>query len=401
MEIRGAPSDGIEGTSEEHVPGRYLLSQQVEIEARHGTELFAASIPVQVSAGAALQYAGPDETPLVYGGVSSYSVQSWVTQATDVMLRSASNAYPPTIASTYLQLPASLPQRVRDLARRIAGDAATPFDKAVRIQDYLRLSYRYDLQVPLPPHGQDVVDYFLFDSPGGFCSYYSSAMAVMLRSQGVAARVATGYATGSFDFVRRAYRVTPSNAHAWVEVYFPGYGWIEFEPTTALARIPYETAEGSAGRIDEPLPPRPTPPAPAWQGIALAVAAAAAPIILFGTAFWLRARRRRLRASLPPARLAEKYYLRLRRVLGWAGLSAAPSATPAEYLRDIAPALEGRGMLPAVLSQATWLYQQAVYSQHPPSYVQVKQARQQASRGWVDFARLFFRRIWLRLRKGG
>ncbi len=392
---------GIEGKGEGLVPGRYLLSQQVQIEARHGTVLYAASIPVQASAGAALQYAGPDETPLVVGSVSSYSVQSWVTEVTDVMLRAASGAYPPEIAGTYLQLPTSLPQRVRDLARRIVADAATPFDKAVRIQDYLRLSYPYKLNVPLPPGGQDVVDYFLFDSPGGFCSYYATAMAVMLRSQGVAARVVSGYATGSFDFTRRAYRVTPSNAHAWVEVYFPGFGWVEFEPTAGLARIDYETPGGSANTINEPLPPRPIPPAPVWQGIVLAVAAVAGPILLLGLAFWLRARRRRQGPGLSPTHLAEQQYLQLRRLLRWAGLEAAPSTTPAEYLRENTPVLERRGALQEVLAQATWLYQQAVYSPHPPSFEEVNLAQRQVRRSWSDFGRLFARRIWQRLRGEG
>jgi transglutaminase-like putative cysteine protease len=392
------PPTGIEGKGEGIVPGRYLLAQEVQIVGRHGATLFAASIPVETSAGTALQYAGPDGTPLVYGSVSSYRVQSWVTETTDVMLRAASSVYPPEIAGTYLQLPASLPQRVRDLARRIVADAATPYDKAVRIQDYLRLSYKYDLKVPLPPSGQDVVDYFLFDSSGGFCTYYASAMAVMLRSQGVAARVASGFATGSFDFTRSAYQVTPADAHAWVEVYFPGYGWVEFEPTAGLARIPYETPAGSAGRINAPLPPRPIPPMPVWQRVALAAAAVAGPLLLFGLVFWLWLRRRRLIATSTPARLAELHYLQLRRLLGWAGLDAPPSATPAEYLREYIPILEGRGTLPALLTQATWLYQQAVYSPRPPGYEEVNLAQRQAGRVWGDFGRLFVRRIWQHLR---
>ena len=393
------PPTGVAGKGEGLVPGRYLLSQQVQIVARHGTALFATSIPVETSVGTTLRYAGPDETPLVYGSASSYSVQSWVPQVTDVMLRAASGAYPPEIASAYRQLPASLPQRVRDLARRIVAGAATPYDKAVRIQDYLRQSYPYDLKTPPPPSGRDAVDYFLFDAPGGFCTYYASAMTVMLRSQGVAARVATGYATGSYDYTKGAYQVTPSDAHAWVEVYFPEYGWIEFEPTTALTRIHYETPAGSASQSNAPLPSRPIRPAPAWQGIALAAAAVTGPILLFGLAFWLRARRRRQEPGPSPARLAEEHYRQVRRVLGWAGLGAAPSATPSEYLRENTPALEGRGALPAVLERATRLYQQAVYSQHPPSHEEVKLAQTQAGRGWGDFVRLFVWRIGRRLRR--
>jgi transglutaminase-like putative cysteine protease len=390
-------SGGVQSTAPSPVVGRYWLSQEFEIVARHGEALFAASVPSGVE-GAHILYAGPDSTPLVYGsGVASkYAVQSWAPQATDVMLRAASGAYPAEIASLYLQLPLNLPQRVRDLARRVVGEAATPFDKAVRIQDYLRLSYPYDLQVPPPPSGRDVVDYFLFDSPGGFCSYYSSAMVVMLRSQGVAARVASGYATGSFDFTQRAYRVTPSNAHAWVEVYFPGYGWIEFEPTAGLERIRYETPGGTvSGSVD--LPPRPIPPAPAWQGITLLAVAILALIVLFGLTFWLRAHRRRLGPGHPPERLAEIHYLRLRRLLAWAGIPAPLSTTPAEYLDASAPVLEGRGRLPVALAQATAIYQRAVYSAHPPSYEEIDQARHLAWQGWGEWAKLLLNRFWQRI----
>ncbi len=185
-----------------------------------------------------------------------------------------------------------------------------------------------------------------------------------------------------------------------MEVYFPGYGWVEFEPTAALTRIHYETAAGSVSQSSVPLPPRPTRPTPAWQGIALAAAAVTGPILLFGLAFWLRARRRRQGPGPSPTRLAEEHYRQLRSILRWAGLDAAPSATPGEYLRENTPILEGRGALPAVLARATRLYQQAVYSPHPPSYEEVKLAQTQARRGWGDFMRLFVWRIGRRLFRG-
>ena len=310
-----------------------------------------------------------------------------------MLLRAAPASYPPDIAATYLQLPASLPQRVRDLTRRVVGDAATPFDKAVRIQDYLRNSYKYDLQVPPPPAGQDAVDYFLFDLPGGFCSYYASAMAVMLRSQGVAARVATGYNMGAFDFSRGAYRVTPSNAHAWVEVYFPGTGWVEFEPTAAIARINYETPAGQAAAPSQALPERPIPPMPAWQVDALVGLAVVTPIALFALVFRLQARRRRQLASQPPALSAMQHYLRLRRLLGWAGLPAPASATPAEYLEFSRPALKDYGALPEMLELATALYEEAVYSPRAPGRAEVEEARRRSERGWGMWVKLFVKRI--------
>ena len=331
---------------------------------------------------------------------SHYSVQSWVPQVTDVSLRAAATRYPPDISAAYLQLPASLPQRVRDLTRRVVGDAATPFDKAVRIQDYLRKSYKYDTRVPPPPAGQDVVDYFLFDSPGGFCSYYSSAMAVMLRIEGVPARVVSGYNTGLYDYTKGAYRVTPSNAHAWPEVYFPGTGWVEFEPTAAVARIDYETPAGQAAATNAPLPERPIPPMPAWQVTLLTGLAIATPIVLFVLVFRMQARRRRAFASQPPALSAVQHYQRLRRLLGWAGLSAPASATPAEYLSASRAALQGYGALTGILEQATALYEQAVFSPNAPERREVEEARRESERDWGVWVKLFVKKIGGKAMKG-
>ena len=389
------------------LPGRTLLTQDFEIVARHGTELFAANQPVAAaesnslaSPAVRLRYVTPDGTPLVFGQVSTYTIQSQVAnQATDVALRVIPANYPAGIAAIYLQLPLALPQRVRDLARRVVGDGATPFDKAVRIQDYLRLSYTYRLDVPPPPPGRDVVDYFLYDAPGGFCSYYSTAMAVMLRSQGVAARVASGYATGSFDLKRGAYRVTPYNAHAWVEVYFSGYGWIEFEPTAALERINYETAAGLGQGSSQPLPPRPVQPLPAWQTSLIIAVVIAIPLALFGLAFGLRARRRRLPAA-PPERQAEALYLGLRRLLSWAGLVAPASMTPDEFLHSSTPLLAGREVLLAALEQATALYRQAIFSPRPPSIQEISASRRFAQRAWPHWLRLLACRLWQRARYG-
>jgi len=382
-----------EATLPDSIPGRYLLEQEFEIAARHGPQLFAVAVPARVGAVATsvmLRYAIPDGSPLVFGQESTqkYTVQSWATAASDAQMRGASSLYPPEITAIYLQLPSNLPQRVRDLTRRVVSDAATPYDKAVRIQDYLRLSYQYNLQVPLPPAGRDVVDFFLFDSSGGFCSYYSSAMAVMLRSLGIPARVASGYAMGSFDFSRRAYRVSASNAHAWTEVYFPGFGWIEFEPTAGLERIRYETTPDSAPPPSS-LPSRPIPPASAWQSIALAVLAVLMPILLFGLAFWRRARRQKTDSAHNPAWEAEQHYFNLRRWLAWAGLRAPPSATPNEYLLANLSALQGRGPLITALEQATILYQQAVFSAHPITLAQVIRVRDLSKNIWVAWLRLF------------
>ncbi|MBM4438608.1 MAG: transglutaminase domain-containing protein, partial [Actinobacteria bacterium] len=100
------------------------------------------------------------------------------------------------------------------------------------VQDYLR-RLRYTFEIPTPPSERDVVDWFLFDLRAGYCNYYASAFAVMMRSIGVPARVSIGYFTGQWEPALQKYVVTEADAHAWPEVYFPEYGWIVFEPTPA------------------------------------------------------------------------------------------------------------------------------------------------------------------------
>ncbi len=105
------------------------------------------------------------------------------------------------------------------------------------MRDYLRKNISYNDQIDAPPDGVDPVHYTLFVTQEGYCNYYASAMAIMLRSQGVPSRVVSGYAQGEYDETSQSYRVRANNAHTWVEVYFPQYGWIQFEPTASLPLI--------------------------------------------------------------------------------------------------------------------------------------------------------------------
>jgi transglutaminase-like putative cysteine protease len=165
----------------------------------------------------------------------SYQVTSLTSVANLVQLRSAGTDYPATIRQRYLQLPNSLPDRVRQLARKIASDAraTNPFDTATALEFWLRTQIKYNEQIPAPPPGVDGVDYLLFEVKEGYCDYYASAMAVMARSLGIPARIATGYTQGTFDATRGVYQVFQFNAHTWAEVYFPQYGWVQFEPTAS------------------------------------------------------------------------------------------------------------------------------------------------------------------------
>ena len=165
----------------------------------------------------------------------AYVVVSTIASAEEAAMRLAGQEYADW-TGRYLQLPGSLPQRVRDLAQEITAKYDNAYDKATALQNYLR-EYTYNEQIEAPPPGVDRVDYFLFEMQEGYCNYYASAMAVMARSAGIPARVAVGYAQGDWEREARAYRVRESDSHAWVEVYLPRFGWIEFEPTASKPLI--------------------------------------------------------------------------------------------------------------------------------------------------------------------
>jgi transglutaminase-like putative cysteine protease len=160
-----------------------------------------------------------------------YTVQSSVNIANANDLRAAGIDYPQWVTNRYLQGTEQLTQRVRELTLQIISQegAVTPYDKAKAIERWLRLNIEYDETIPVPPADRDPIDWLLFDLRRGYCNYYATAMIMMLRSEGIPARMAAGFSEGEFDGSR--YLVRDRDAHTWVEVYFPGYGWVEFEPT--------------------------------------------------------------------------------------------------------------------------------------------------------------------------
>ncbi len=166
-----------------------------------------------------------------------YTVTASISRASEQELRTSSTEYPSWVRQRYLQLPRSLPTRVQDIAAQVTQGADTPYDKAAAIESYFRNNFTYSTHVPEVPPDRDWVDYFLFDSKQGYCDYFATSMVVLLRSQGVPARVASGFAPGEFDPNQGAWLVRENQAHSWVEAYFPGYGWITFEPS-AIRTLP-------------------------------------------------------------------------------------------------------------------------------------------------------------------
>lgn len=177
-----------------------------------------------------------------------YVVTSMAPVIEPALLRAAGTEYPIHILERYTQLPPELPGRIRGLAHEITVAAATPYDKALLVERNLQ-RLEYNLQIDPPPFDADGVDHFLFDQRQGYSEYFASAMAVLLRSVGVPARVAVGYTTGEATDVPGIYAVRDSNSHGWVEVYFPGYSWIPFEPTPGEA-LPVITMPGEGEAFD-------------------------------------------------------------------------------------------------------------------------------------------------------
>jgi transglutaminase-like putative cysteine protease len=163
--------------------------------------------------------------------VGRYEATSDIAQPGAGELRAASQDYPPGILLNYLQLP-RVDGRVVSLAKQVTASSDNNYDKAAAIELYLRKTFGYTLQLPSTVP-RDPVANFLFERKQGHCEYFASAMAIMLRTLGIPSRVVNGFRTGEFNDLTSQYLVRASNAHSWVEAYFPGYGWISFDPTPA------------------------------------------------------------------------------------------------------------------------------------------------------------------------
>jgi transglutaminase-like putative cysteine protease len=185
----------------------------------------------------------------------SYQVRSEVSVAAVEDLRLAGSDYPQWVTERYLQLPEGIPQRVLDLAGQITAAKDNPFDQAEAIETYLRTNLEYNEGIEAPPPGRDKVDYILFELRQAYCDYYATSAIVLLRSLGIPARMAAGFAGGVYDSEVNVYHVLNRNAHSWIEVYFPHYGWVEFEPTAAqptILRLRRDENEGPASGAFSP-----------------------------------------------------------------------------------------------------------------------------------------------------
>jgi transglutaminase-like putative cysteine protease len=246
--------------SSEIPPGYRLVLQEVDLHENLNGLLHQAGTPVTVDAEVVVAWRtkpSADPSPErperadegdIFGiqiEARRYQVRSLVPAPGSTELRAAGDRYPQDLLVRYTRLPGSIPDRVLALARDLTITKPTPYDQAIAIESYLR-EIPYNLDIPAPPVGQDIADYFLFDLREGYCDYYATAMVVLARAAGLPARIVMGYAAGELESESGTYQIAAADAHSWVEVYFPGFGWIEFEPTAGLP--PIKRAEiGTAG----------------------------------------------------------------------------------------------------------------------------------------------------------
>ena len=231
----------ISGTSNDQPPGLQTLTrQEVQFVASAGSGLIyvagdLVSVDRDFQVAWQISPSVPDEFDDLVG--ASLDEKSRKTYRADALspifgeddLRETTAAYPQWIVDRYLNLPESVPERVHTLAAELTADYTHPYDRALALERYLR-DFPYTLDVPSPPTDQDIADYFLFDLQRGYCDYYATSMVVMARSIGIPARLATGYIGGNLQ-AEGQYQVTEDLAHSWPQLYFSGYGWVDFEPT--------------------------------------------------------------------------------------------------------------------------------------------------------------------------
>ncbi|MGC2263492.1 MAG: DUF3488 and transglutaminase-like domain-containing protein [Candidatus Acidiferrales bacterium] len=221
----------------------FLLRYTVLMEPVATDAIFLASDPLTVRGHFGLDprfersprdYLILDDTgtvldPLHTGAPAHYDAVSQVPLVPPQKLRDTSTDYSPEIRDTYLQLP-QLDPRIPELARKITARDTTPYDKAADLERYFHTSFRYTLDLS-DMNKPDPLAYFLFTKRAGHCEYFASAMVLMLRTLGIPARYVTGFLPGEFNDLAQDYIIRASDAHSWVEVYFPQYGWITFDPT--------------------------------------------------------------------------------------------------------------------------------------------------------------------------
>jgi len=214
------------------------LVQEIRLDPSPQRVLFAAASPVRLRTEDFLFLAEDGTGALILPGRPgrglTYTVASSLPSRDPAVLRVARGDDPLRVRSLHLDLP-PLDSRVAGLARRLTGDQATRYDAAKALESWLSSGLEYSLDVADGRH-DDPLAAFLFEGMPGHCEYFATSMVVLARSAGIPARFVTGYLRGERSRFAPLYTVRQSDAHAWVEIFFPGVGWVPFDPTPAAGR---------------------------------------------------------------------------------------------------------------------------------------------------------------------
>jgi transglutaminase-like putative cysteine protease len=373
---------------EQDIPGKTRLQYEVTPNLNTDVVLFtgefvSADMPVIIRRGVNGEITGA-RSPRVLSPGENYSVRVYVADNSEAALSAASTDYPEAIKAVYLQLPAGFSPKVRALSDNLTRNAVGAYEKITAIDTYLA-GIPYSREVTPLPAGADAVEDFLFTQQKGFCIHFASALTVMLRAEGIPARMAVGYLPGNPGKQSNIYLLRDKHFHAWTQVYFPGYGWIDFEPTPA-------GTSGSEVIIDAPLvsipeiedlpvwnywyylqqnpdaAPQSAPPRPATPtGVSSPVIDFAVPIgiilaiivgigflflILYGSWLLIKPLYSRRLWDVDRENPAASAYANLYRLASLNNLIPTPQQTPQEFLKQIAGLIpEQRQNLDLILRQ--------------------------------------------------
>jgi transglutaminase-like putative cysteine protease len=328
------------------------VTQTFYIDTPQPNVLFAAAVPEQIyfpSGGLKADHYGSIRSPVLLDSGLIYSVVSEIPVTDARTLRLANPQDMSSVVPAYVQLPSELPARVGELTRSITAGLTNEYDRVQAVQSWIHRNTTYDLNVPRDPAGVDAVDHFLFVTRTGFCEQIASSLAVMLRTIGIPTRLVTGYGPGERNPLTGYFEVRQSDAHAWVEVYYPGIGWVPYDPTFGVPEAaPHPGSRfiggevlAAVGRFLSTAVPEPVKALfrNASHGIGIVWGGLhgvrSLPILVaLGLLVWVLARRRR-RSRLPAQALALGAYLDLTQVLASRGHPLLEHATPREYLRRV------------------------------------------------------------------
>jgi protein-glutamine gamma-glutamyltransferase len=342
------------------------MVQTFYVQSRQPNVVFGAYRPSEVyfpAGGLRVDSSDSVRAPILLDPGMIYSVVSDVPDASPALLRAAPRSWPRDVLTRDTQLPASLPRRVGELARTIVAGQATEYDEVMAVQRWLREHTRYNLDIPPDPPGVDPIDEFLFVRRQGFCEHIATSMALLLREVGIPTRLVTGFGPGERNPLTGYFDVRERDAHAWVEVLYPGVGWVPYDPTFGVppaagggTRFLLAEVLGALGRAASRAIPDSVKRGVGEAASALATGAHAAgrsPATVAVTAFLLAAglllvrhRRRRDGSGRQPTGAALAY-VHLAQALRERGVERRRSQTPSELLAEL-PAELLAEQLPAV-----------------------------------------------------